>query len=353
MAETAELDLLASSLVSQPEDPVGFMCTSIVNTSVRSPLTSPLSNRLSKNGQGEQPLTQEESAHISASITQLLKHLKRGDSSVVQGILSAVTADIGQSAVTESCEKYLAKKNLKRAPSMANARRVKTICVTNVHSFLYGHIVASFLRQGFTVVGLVPDHKTLAKVKHLQSLDNSEHLTLEVCDLKGPGLMKVFSGVDTIIHSAWPLTKPGRTEQEIAEKSLKTMSKVMQCAIDASSVRHVVITSSTAAVRLFSLLEDPARGYSGDEWSDETKLRENKLTSALALLQTEQLAWELYSNHVASGASNKIKLSSICVGQAVGPSIDKTVCNKINFVKKHQNRLTQVRKGLQTLCQGK
>ena len=300
-----------------------------------SPLRSPLMNRLPAAARpAGSSLTTEEANHCEAAVRQIIKQARGAkDAAIVCGVLKALAKEVPAEAVEEGCRRFAGEaQRLSRTPSLASQRRVRAVCLTSVHGVLNAHLVAVFLKEGIRVVGIVGDKKGLAKAEYLTRLPGAEeNLTLEACDMRFGGLTRLFATVDVVMHSVWPAMKAGRSAEETIERATRLTRGVMSAATASASVRHVVITSSTAAVRLFAPLADPARGYGGDDWSDEAKLEEAGMTPALALLRSEQAAWEMHSQQLSSpresaSSGNKIKTCSICVGQVVGPPLGQEVC---------------------------
>eukprot|EP01063_Lacrimia_lanifica_P026073 TRINITY_DN3449_c0_g1_i2.p1 TRINITY_DN3449_c0_g1~~TRINITY_DN3449_c0_g1_i2.p1 ORF type:complete len:341 (+),score=124.50 TRINITY_DN3449_c0_g1_i2:62-1084(+) len=286
---------------------------------------SPLRNRLRQTTGTAAALDESDEATVQEQLPKLLKSLKvPDDPRLISAVLKCLTKELGDDCVKEGIKQHLSKTQLyKRSPSLAQQKRLKTVCVTGAGDFMASYIIEMFLKFGIGVVAVV-NERTDKKVQFLYDLPCAkEHLKIVCSDFSDTSLDNILVNCDAVIHSAWPV-RSKRTGEK-AEKTLKMMNQIMFASARSPTTRHIILTSSTAAVRLFTNPTDPKRGFDGDSWSDAEKMKDAGMHEQLNVLQAERRGWELFAERLSYHSGKNIKISSICLGQVIGPPHDDKV----------------------------
>eukprot|EP01060_Flectonema_neradi_P013459 TRINITY_DN2021_c1_g1_i2.p1 TRINITY_DN2021_c1_g1~~TRINITY_DN2021_c1_g1_i2.p1 ORF type:complete len:339 (+),score=54.16 TRINITY_DN2021_c1_g1_i2:45-1061(+) len=275
---------------------------------------SPLTNRLQHSQAGDVALQQ--------LISGYLEDKDLSNCGVVSDLLNALSAQVGEKLVSEGIANFSSRRRI-RALSVAAQKRLRKVCITSASSTLSSQIIKQFINCGIDVVAACSGNLDAEQANALRQLGDESRLSIVQCDWGVTGFCKVFDGCDTVIHSAWPVTKckDGETDEASA---IGHVINAMNAAITTTSVRHLILTSSTAAVRYFTPIANPAVGFTPDDWSDDDRLRENNMTAALRMLLAERAAWEVFSQQHSHQRTPKLRFSSICVARLVGPSVFPT-----------------------------
>ncbi|BFZ57209.1 Glycine-rich RNA-binding protein 2, mitochondrial [Savitreella phatthalungensis] len=148
------------------------------------------------------------------------------------------------------------------------------IFVTGATGFIASHAVDQLLKKGYRVRGTVRDTGS-DKAEHLRTIfkeygDKFELVQAE--DLVQPGVFDgKVDGAAGILHIASPFhNKEEDPYRDLIDPATKGTENLLNAAFKASSVRHVVITSSVAAVFGPPKNGEPAEKhtYTEEDWND-------------------------------------------------------------------------------------
>ncbi|XP_021811269.1 tetraketide alpha-pyrone reductase 1-like [Prunus avium] len=127
------------------------------------------------------------------------------------------------------------------------------VCVTGASGFLASWLIKRLLLSGYHVTGTVRDPGNQKKLAHLWRLDGArERLRLVKADLMEEGSFDdAILGCHGVFHSASPVLKPSSDPKtEILEPAVEGTLNVLCSCKKNPSLRRVVLTSSSSAVRV-------------------------------------------------------------------------------------------------------
>ncbi|ETS81285.1 hypothetical protein PFICI_06287 [Pestalotiopsis fici W106-1] len=128
-----------------------------------------------------------------------------------------------------------------------------TLLVTGVTGFIGFKVLITALEEGYTVraaVRSIEKSKTLSSHPKISAACQQDKLSfIEITDICREGAYDVaLKGITHVIHLASPLPSPFLDPQaEIYEPTIKSVKAILQSALNAPTVRKVVITSSSFA----------------------------------------------------------------------------------------------------------
>ncbi|EFJ37708.1 hypothetical protein SELMODRAFT_74610 [Selaginella moellendorffii] len=195
------------------------------------------------------------------------------------------------------------------------------VCVTGANGFLASCLVKCLLERGYYVRATVRDLGNADKVSHLLRLPGaSERLELREADLLTEGSFDdVVRGCRRVFHTASPVTAftvDPEVLEMIAPAVNGTLNVLKSCA-KSPSVRRVVLTSSTSAIRFMP--EMPSNSVLDDtSWSSEDFCRKYKMWYYLAKTVAERKAWEF-------AEKNNLDLVTVLPSFVVGPVLPKNL----------------------------
>jgi|SRR6185437_42558 len=184
------------------------------------------------------------------------------------------------------------------------------VLVTGATGFIAGHCVAELLAHGYAVRGTVRD-PTTADLAYLQALSRGAGGSLEIAEAHledDKGWDDAVDGCSYVWHVASP--NPARVpddENELIRPAVDGTLRVLNAAAKASSVRRVVLTSSTDAITHGSRQDSP-RDRTEADWSDPTACS----PYAKSKIYAERAAWEFASQH-------RLELATVNPGLVLGP----------------------------------
>lgn len=197
-----------------------------------------------------------------------------------------------------------------------------TICVTGASGYIASAVVQRLLAAGHTVHGTVRD--VAKKTDHLLALDGaSERLKLFSADLLKDGSFdEAIAGCDAVIHIASPfmLAAPKGVSNNDAfiVPAVKGTENVYSSIAKTPLVKHVIHTSSTAAVYADNWDKGPESSYSEEDWN--TRATADYLPYYASKALAERRAWEIYEQQ---GAEKRWRLVCINPSFVTGPPVGK------------------------------
>ncbi|GAQ80785.1 cinnamoyl CoA reductase [Klebsormidium nitens] len=170
------------------------------------------------------------------------------------------------------------------------------VAVTGASGYIGAWLVKLLLEKGYTVRATVRNPNDTQKTAHLRSLPNAEtNLSFHKAELLDEGAFgEVFEGVDGVFHMAspFPMAAPEDPEADLIAPAVKGAESAIKAAAGTKKpIKRVVLTSSTAAVRIKQIA--PGKAFEEDDWSDEERMRNFKIWYPLSKTLAEKRAWEL------------------------------------------------------------
>jgi len=189
------------------------------------------------------------------------------------------------------------------------------VAVTGASGYLGSWCVKYLAQNGYQVRGTVRSLKNTAKVQHLR--DMQEPVVLFEADLLKEGSFDAcFTGCSAVLHVASPFQLVvDDPQRDLVEPAVKGTLNVLE-ACKKAGVKHVVLTSSCAAITCQTAVENPEKFkdkvWSEKDWNSKSTLE--KGAYRLSKYSAEKLAWEFC-------AKNGIILTTICPNFIVGPPL--------------------------------
>ncbi|KAF8406777.1 hypothetical protein HHK36_008869 [Tetracentron sinense] len=208
------------------------------------------------------------------------------------------------------------------------------VCVTGASGYLASWLVKRLLLSGYHVKGTVRDPGNYKKVAHLWGLEGAkERLQLVKADLMEEGSFDdAIMGCDGVFHTASPVLEPKSDPKamllffsaEILEPAIEGTLNVLRSCKKNPSLRRVVLTSSSSAVRV-RLDFDPNIPLDESSWSSVELCERLQIWYALSKILAERAAWEF-------AKENNIDLTTILPSFVIGPSLPPDLCSTASDV---------------------
>ncbi|KAK3423006.1 hypothetical protein EUGRSUZ_G03356 [Eucalyptus grandis] len=213
-----------------------------------------------------------------------------------------------------------------RTKKMSGAGKV--VGVTGGSGYIASWLVKHLLHRGYTVRATIRDPTDPKKTGHLLALEGTkERLHLFKAELLQEGCFdSVVDGCECVFHTASPcLPSAADPQAEIIDPALKGTLNVLRSCAKASSVKRVVVTSSTAAVAFSA--KPLTSGIVIDEtwYSDPEFCKKSKLWYMLSKTLAEKAAWEF-------AKENGIDLVTINPGYMIGPILQPSVNFSVEII---------------------
>jgi dihydroflavonol-4-reductase len=192
------------------------------------------------------------------------------------------------------------------------------ILITGITGFLGSQCCALCLEQGYKVRGTVRSKQNTAKLQFIDSLPNKENLSIVEADLeKEETWAPAIEGCDFIMHVASPFpAKNPKHEDLLIKPAVQGTLCVLKAAASAQrKVKHVVITSSVAAI--VTIGKGKKIVYDENDWPVVKNLPAYPKSKTLA----ERAAWDFYNQ---LPKESRFRLSTVNPGYILGPSLVST-----------------------------
>ncbi|KAF6160907.1 hypothetical protein GIB67_025442, partial [Kingdonia uniflora] len=194
------------------------------------------------------------------------------------------------------------------------------VCVTGASGYLASSLVKHLLLSGYHVRGTVRDPGNYAKVKHLWQLEGAnERLELVKADLMEDGSFDdAIMGCVGVFHTASPVIGPTTDPKtEILDPAKEGTLNVLRSCKKNLSLRRVVLTSSSAAVRARKDF-DSRVPLDESSWSSEEHCKELQILA-------EKAAWDF-------AKESGIDLVTVLPSFLIGPSLPHDLCSTASDV---------------------
>ncbi|KAI3881602.1 hypothetical protein MKX03_017173 [Papaver bracteatum] len=201
------------------------------------------------------------------------------------------------------------------------------VCVTGASGYLASWLIKRLLLSGYQVIGTVRDPGNYEKVAHLWRLEGAkENLKLVKADLMTENSFDAaISGCEGVFHTASPVLGPKADPQtEILDPAIQGTLNVLRSCKKNSSVRRVVLTSSSSSVRVRDDF-DPLIPLDESSWTSEKLCRSLQIWYPLSKTLAEKAAWEYCEE-------NGISLATILPSFVIGPSLPREICSTLSDV---------------------
>ena len=194
-----------------------------------------------------------------------------------------------------------------------------TVLVTGASGYIGSHIVANLLSKGKRVRATVREPNDEERVNHLKKLPIVDGGELEIVKMdlfNEKEVNDVVDGCTDIIHTAASLYVGKKDAQkDVVDPSIIGTQNICNAIDLAGTVKHLVHTSSTAAIRPTNYVDGTC--FTSESWADDATLENNAY--GLAKAGAEKLVREWYSKK----KSGEMKLVTIHPCVVFGPPMSK------------------------------
>lgn len=208
-----------------------------------------------------------------------------------------------------------------------------TVFVTGATGYISQHICKDLLAKGYTVIGTV---RSAAKGDHLKELLASDKFSYEIVpDIVPEGAfdsaLQSHPEIEYVLHTASPFTFDiSNIEKELLIPAVEGTKNALK-AVKAygKNVKHVVVTSSYAAIMDVTKLHDPNHVDTEENWCPLTweTSQENNFTGYIG---SKKLAEKAARDFVANEDVN-FTLNTVNPVYVFGPqAFDQEVKDKLN-----------------------
>ncbi|XP_043711391.1 tetraketide alpha-pyrone reductase 1 [Telopea speciosissima] len=195
------------------------------------------------------------------------------------------------------------------------------VCVTGASGYLASWLVKRLLLSGYHVIGTVrnPGNEKLAFLWELEGA--KQRLELVKADLMEEGSFDdAIMGCDGVFHTASPVSTPtSDPKAEILDPAIKGTLNVLSSCKKSPSLKRVVLTSSSAALRARDDF-DSTIPLDESSWSSVELCESLQLWYALSKTLAEKAAWEF-------AKENKIDLVTVLPSFVIGPCLPFDLCS--------------------------
>lgn len=197
-----------------------------------------------------------------------------------------------------------------------------TVCVTGGAGYIGSWIVKVLLDNDYNVHATVRD-KNSPDVQYLTAHNLSPgskgSLTIYEADLLVDGSFDAaMAGCDAVIHTASPFIiskASSNPEEQLIKPAVQGTKNVLSSVNRTQSVKHVIVTSSYAAVSSFPLANGAI--VTEQNWDTDANIQNAPYHYSKRL--AEQAAWEIYKTQ------NRWTMSVINPGFVLGPTLGSRI----------------------------
>ncbi|KAJ8641874.1 hypothetical protein MRB53_018568 [Persea americana] len=207
------------------------------------------------------------------------------------------------------------------------------LCVTGGTGFIGAYLVKALLEKGYLVRTTVRDPDDAEKVGFLWSMSGAkERLKVFKADLMVEGSFDdAVKGVDGVFHTASPVLVPydSNIQENLIDPCVEGTRNVLKSCAKASSVKRVVLTSSSSAIRY---REDMTQSSPLNEshWSDPDYCKRYNLWYPYAKTLAEKAAWQLAEE---TGIDLVVVNPTFIVGPLITPQPTSTLRMVLSYMK--------------------
>lgn len=193
------------------------------------------------------------------------------------------------------------------------------VLVTGASGYVAGVLIKELLDLGVTVHGTVRDPTQLDRLKHLTDAAKNAPGTIKFFkgDLMTPGsFADAMTGCSVVFHTASPVVLvPKDPFKDLVEPAVEGVKNVLQEAAKTSTVKRVVLTSSTVAIfnDASDSLKAPNQILTESDWNTGSTLDYNPYY--FSKVKAEQAAWTI------AGSQTQFSLVVINPGLVMGPGL--------------------------------
>lgn len=201
-----------------------------------------------------------------------------------------------------------------------------TVVVTGASGYIALHVIKQLLDEGYSVRGTLRAMSLSETLKEaLANFTDVSKLTFTEADLlKDEGWATAMHGGDFLIHMASPVPmKEPDNEDDLIKPAKDGAIRALNAAKNAG-IKHVVLTSSIAAV---SSGLDVHRKYNEKDWSNLDKLNGSMLAYTKSKTLTEKAAWQFIEG-------SDITLTTINPSYVIGPSIASSCSSSVEIIRR-------------------
>jgi nucleoside-diphosphate-sugar epimerase len=198
----------------------------------------------------------------------------------------------------------------------------EVVLVTGASGFIGSHIVANLLARGKSVRASVRNPDDPEKVDHLKALPVAAGGSLELVEMDlfdNAAVNSAVAGCSDVIHAAAALHVGNMDKQkDVVDPSLIGSQNICDAIDSAGTVKRLVHTSSTAAIRTTHY--DDGQVFTAEMWADDKPLTLEDNAYGLAKTEAERLVRKWHSN---SDPATRPRLVTIHPCVVFGPPLTK------------------------------